>query len=226
MSEYTGPVCRGSWALGTACKRCERCIETKPSEKQDMGVVTQADREAAAAAHGSGWMVDLDKAAEAFRDHRLASQADQGEEECPACLGENKAQGEYRCLQCNGSGWAKDNPWAKHHPLCSIHKSGRCDYDCARDYTPKPADQLGEARREVDQRARADMLEVYLVDAIADRDKERREVAALREAVAGLREKYLTRAHDNDLGRKERSRCSHYVQAIDELHAALKAGGE
>ena len=48
------------------------------TDKQDIGVVTQADREAAAAAHGSGWMVDLDKAAEAFRDHRLASQADQG----------------------------------------------------------------------------------------------------------------------------------------------------
>lgn len=27
---YTGVVCRGSWALGTACGRCERCIDTKP----------------------------------------------------------------------------------------------------------------------------------------------------------------------------------------------------
>jgi len=34
--------------------------------------------------------------------------AQQGEV-CSACLGENKAQGEYRCLQCNGTGLAKDN---------------------------------------------------------------------------------------------------------------------
>lgn len=26
----SGPVCRGSWALGTACRRCERCLATKP----------------------------------------------------------------------------------------------------------------------------------------------------------------------------------------------------
>lgn len=30
MSDYSGPVCRGSWALGTACGKCERCLETKP----------------------------------------------------------------------------------------------------------------------------------------------------------------------------------------------------
>lgn len=28
MSDYKDPVCRGSWALGSACGRCERCKET------------------------------------------------------------------------------------------------------------------------------------------------------------------------------------------------------
>lgn len=90
MSKYTGPVCRGSWALGTACKRCERCIDTKPSEKQDMGVVTTADREAATGilycavpnsftADGQ-YKLDMELVAQVFRDYRLASQADQGAE--------------------------------------------------------------------------------------------------------------------------------------------------
>lgn len=30
MPKYERPVCRGSWTLGTACGRCERCAETKP----------------------------------------------------------------------------------------------------------------------------------------------------------------------------------------------------
>ena len=30
MAKYERPVCRGCWALGTACGRCERCAETKP----------------------------------------------------------------------------------------------------------------------------------------------------------------------------------------------------
>lgn len=30
MSKYLKPVCRGSWALGTACGKCERCLDTKP----------------------------------------------------------------------------------------------------------------------------------------------------------------------------------------------------
>ena len=32
MSAYAGPVCRGCWALGTACGRCERCRATAPKE--------------------------------------------------------------------------------------------------------------------------------------------------------------------------------------------------
>jgi hypothetical protein len=29
---YKGPTCRGCWALGTACGKCERCLATKPAD--------------------------------------------------------------------------------------------------------------------------------------------------------------------------------------------------
>lgn len=38
---------------------------------------------------------------------------------------------------------------AKHHPLCSIQKGERCDYDCAREYTAPPTEaQIRAAERE------------------------------------------------------------------------------
>lgn len=32
---YNTPVCRGSWGLGTACGKCERCKDTRPMTKPD-----------------------------------------------------------------------------------------------------------------------------------------------------------------------------------------------
>lgn len=41
--------------------------------------------------------------------------------------------------------------------------------------------------------------------------------------VAELREKYALRAKDEALSRNERTRCSHYVQVLDELRAAIRS---
>lgn len=30
MSDSSNLVCRGSWALGTACGKCQRCLASKP----------------------------------------------------------------------------------------------------------------------------------------------------------------------------------------------------
>lgn len=42
---YRNPVCRGAWALGTACGRCERCIATKPTTNPETAGVEHADAE-------------------------------------------------------------------------------------------------------------------------------------------------------------------------------------
>ena len=41
------------------------------------------------------------------------------------------------------------------------------------------------------------------------------------QSVANLRRKYQSRATDSSIGRKERTRCSHYLQVLDEITAAL-----
>jgi PIN domain nuclease of toxin-antitoxin system len=33
VSNYKKAVCRGAWVLGTACGKCERCEETRPSNQ-------------------------------------------------------------------------------------------------------------------------------------------------------------------------------------------------
>lgn len=43
--------------------------------------------------------------------------------------------------------------------------------------------------------------------------------------IGSARTKYEKAARDVDLGRKERTRCSHYVQVLDEIYAALHQGG-
>lgn len=38
-AKFSGPVCRGSWSLGTACGKCERCKATCPTDTQAPDVV-------------------------------------------------------------------------------------------------------------------------------------------------------------------------------------------
>lgn len=41
-SIYMNPVCRGSWALGSACGKCERCVETNPHKPEKMTTNNEA----------------------------------------------------------------------------------------------------------------------------------------------------------------------------------------
>lgn len=37
-TEFTAPVCRGSWVLGTACRKCERCLAEAHRFEPKVGV--------------------------------------------------------------------------------------------------------------------------------------------------------------------------------------------
>ena len=53
VTKYSGPICRGSWALGNNCKVCARCLETKPKQAKanPMTTIEPTRRDKDVAAH-------------------------------------------------------------------------------------------------------------------------------------------------------------------------------
>lgn len=54
QQKYQRPVCRGSWALGSACGKCERCEETRPQQSAQRPVPTSDQLRFASACEISG----------------------------------------------------------------------------------------------------------------------------------------------------------------------------